>query len=80
MLDGSLVAGGDFRIDAAGHLRFALFVSKGIGNRRVGRVIQRICEIETYKSMSMLGFARVKEMRAERQRLCCADCVNLKHD
>ena len=76
MLDGSLVAGGDFRIDAAGHLRFALFVSKGTGNRRVGRVIQRICEIETYKSMSMLGFARVKEMRAELDR-CDAALIAL---
>ena len=76
MLDGSLVAGGDFRIDAAGHLRFALFVSKGTGNRRVGRVIQRLCEIETYKSMSMLGFARVKEMRAELDR-CDAALIAL---
>ncbi len=27
------------------------------GNRRIGRIVQRLCEIETYKSMSMLGFA-----------------------
>ncbi len=24
--------------------------------------MQRLCEIETYKAMSMLGFARVREM------------------
>ena len=69
MLDSVVVAGGDFRIDPAGHLRFALFVTQGVGNRRVGRVIQRICEIETYKSMSMLGFSKVKEMSSEMNRI-----------
>ena len=68
MLDGAVVAGGDFRIDTAGHLRFALFVSKGTGHRRIGRVIQRICEIETYKTMSMLGFAKAKEMASDLNR------------
>ncbi|OZO45737.1 hypothetical protein CGU37_27800, partial [Pseudomonas fluorescens] len=32
------------------------------GARRIGRVVQRLCEIETYKSLSMLGFARAKEI------------------
>ena len=68
MLDGAVVAGGDFRIDTAGHLRFALFVSKGTGHRRIGRVIQRICEIETYKTMSMLGFAKAKDMASDLNR------------
>ena len=65
MLDFAVVTGGDFRIDSAGHLRFALFVNQGVGNRRVGRVVQRICELETYKSMTMLGFSKVKEMSGE---------------
>ena len=68
MLDGAVVAGGDFRIDTAGHLRFSLFVSKGTGHRRIGRVIQRICEIETYKTMSMLGFAKAKDMASDLNR------------
>ncbi len=62
VLDDAAVMAGDFRIDAAGHLRFSLHVSPVTGARRVGRIVQRICEIETYKSMSMLGFARVREM------------------
>ncbi len=62
VLDDSAICASDFRIDPAGHIRFALFVSKGTGQRRTGRVIQRLCEIETYKAMSMLGFARVKEI------------------
>ena len=28
----------------------------------MGRVIQRLCEIDTYKSMSMLGFSRVRDL------------------
>ncbi len=62
VLDGAAICASDFRIDPAGHMRFALFVSDGTGNRRTGRVIQRLCEIETYKAMSMLGFARVKTL------------------
>ncbi|WP_164657890.1 DUF3422 family protein [Tropicibacter sp. Alg240-R139] len=62
MLDDAAIAAGDFRIDPAGHMRFAVFVSKATGKRRVGRIVQRLCEIETYKAMSMLGFARVKSL------------------
>lgn len=39
--------------------------SADIGTRRMGRVVQRLFEIETYKTMSMLGFARVGEMRPD---------------
>ncbi|MGD9295434.1 MAG: DUF3422 domain-containing protein [Roseobacter sp.] len=60
--DGAIVAG-DFRIDQNGHLRFAVFASDGTSPRRVGRIVQRLCEIETYKSMSMLGFARVRALQ-----------------
>jgi len=35
-----------------------VFVGAETGERRVGRILQRLCEIETYKSMSMLGFSR----------------------
>ncbi len=62
ILDGSAVIAGDFRIDPAGHMRFAVFVSPQTGPRRTGRIVQRICEIETYKTMSMLGLARVRAL------------------
>ncbi|MBT56480.1 MAG: hypothetical protein CMF72_24170 [Mameliella sp.] len=62
VIDRDAVIAGDFRIDPAGHLRFAAFVRQGIGQRRVGRIVQRLCEIETYKAMSMLGFTRVREI------------------
>lgn len=62
VLDGSAIIAGDFRIDPAGHMRFAVFARPDMGARRIGRVVQRLCEIETYKAMSMLGLARVQEL------------------
>jgi len=62
VLDDAAVVAGDFRIDPAGHLRFAVTVAPGTGERRIGRVVQRLCEIETYKAMSMLGFSRARDM------------------
>ncbi len=62
VLDDAAVVASDFRIDSAGHLRFAVTVAPQTGPRRVGRIVQRICEIETYKTMSMLGFAHAREL------------------
>ncbi|MBM7067954.1 DUF3422 family protein [Actibacterium sp. 188UL27-1] len=62
VLDGSAIISGDFRIDTAGHMRFALFVKPGTGSRRVGRIVQRLAEIETYKSMSMLGLPMARDL------------------
>ncbi|MFD1342370.1 DUF3422 family protein [Litorisediminicola beolgyonensis] len=62
VIDDEAVIAGDFRIDPAGHLRFVLFAAPEVGERRIGRIVQRLCEIETYKSMSMLGFFRVREI------------------
>ena len=62
VLDDAGVMAGDFRIDQSGQLRFGVFVGPNTGERRVGRIVQRLCEIETYKSLSMLGFARAKEI------------------
>ncbi len=65
VLDSQLIIGADFRIDTAGHMRIAIFARPGTGERRIGRVVQRLCEIETYKSMSMLGLARARDMGAQ---------------
>ncbi|NBD30033.1 MAG: DUF3422 family protein [Alphaproteobacteria bacterium] len=65
VLDDDAVIAADFRIDPAGHMRFAIFARPRTGARRVGRVIQRLCEIETYKAMSMIGFFRSKELSAK---------------
>ena len=62
VVDGAAVVAGDFRIDAAGQMRFAVFVRPGTGARRVGRIVQRVCEIETYRAASMLGLMRSRAL------------------
>jgi uncharacterized membrane-anchored protein len=65
VLDDALVVAADFRIASAGHMRFAVFARPEIGARRIGRVLQRLCEIETYKAMAMLGLMHAREMSDE---------------
>lgn len=62
VLDDELIVAGDFRIDQNGHMRFAVFARGVTAGRRTGRVVQRLCEIETYKSMSMLGLSAVRNL------------------
>ncbi len=61
VLDRAAVLAGDFRIDTSGHLRFAVFADAGISKRRVGRIVQRVCEIETYKTMAMFGLVEARQ-------------------
>ncbi len=61
-LDKSAIIAGDFRIDQAGHLRFVVFIEKGTGERRIGRTIQRLTEVETYKTMSMIGLPKARSV------------------
>ena len=67
--EGEAVIAGDFRIDAAGHMRFAVFVKKGNGPRRVGRIVQRLCEIEIYRSMSMLALFQARDLTESLNRI-----------
>lgn len=60
--DETAVISGDFRIDPAGHLRFMINAAENIGRRRLGRIMTHLCEIESYKSLSMLGLARSRDM------------------
>ena len=62
VVDGSAVIASDFRIDPGGHMRFAVFIKPAAGGRRLGRIVQRLCEIETYRAMSMLGLMRAREL------------------
>ncbi len=62
VLDGSAVVAGDFRIDPAGHVRFAILPAADTGNQRIGRIVKRLCEVETYRAMAMLGLARARDL------------------
>ena len=62
VLDNSAVVASDFRIDMGGHMRFAIFAGPDTGPARIGRILQRLCEIETYKAMAMLGLPRARAL------------------
>lgn len=62
VLDDSAVVAGDFRIDPAGHMRFAILPAEGTGSQRIGRIVKRLCEVETYRAMAMLGLARARDL------------------
>jgi len=55
VLDGNALALGDFRIHEGGFTRFAVVVHGPAGPRRIGRVAQRLIEIETYRTLAMLA-------------------------
>lgn len=55
---------GDFRLDAQGHIRFAVFQVGDTGGHRMGRIVQRLIEIETYKTMSMLTLPIARDVFA----------------
>lgn len=62
VLEESAIIAGDFRIDADGFMRFALFVKPDVGNGRTGRLVHRLVELETYRAMSMLGLGRARSL------------------
>ena len=52
-----------FDIDSAGYSRLALY-NDSIAEYRMGRVIQRIVELETYRLMALLSLPKVKHHSA----------------
>ncbi|WP_442772263.1 DUF3422 family protein [Paenirhodobacter enshiensis] len=60
VMDQAALIATDFRIDPNGQMRFAVFVAPGTGPARVGRLVQRLCEMETYRALSMLGLGRAR--------------------
>jgi len=54
VLDGEATIAGDFRLDAHGHIRFLVLADPSIGQRRLGRIAQRLLEVELYKTASLL--------------------------
>ncbi|NDW52606.1 DUF3422 family protein [Aliiroseovarius sp. PrR006] len=69
VLDRAAMVAADFRIDPAGHMRLVAFIGEGTSKRRIGRIVQRLCEIETYKTMSMLGFPVAQDIHRKLRNL-----------
>lgn len=62
VIDGAATIAGDFRIDQNGHVRFAVLPVPGTGERRLGRIVQRLLEIETYKAAAMLTLNHARQV------------------
>jgi uncharacterized membrane-anchored protein len=69
VIDGEAVVVTDFRIDENGHTRMAILAQPDIGARRLGRIAQRLLEIDTYKSMALLTLPRAQAVSAAVGRL-----------
>jgi len=69
VVDAEAVIAGDFRIDEHGHSRFAVLATEGVGRRRLGRIVQRLLEIETYRAMSLLTLPVAREVAGTVARL-----------
>ncbi len=72
VMDGDAAIAGDFRLDTRDHIRFVVFQIGKSGRHRMGRVVQRLIELETYKTMAMLTlpiardvFARLADLDRE---------------
>ena len=78
-LDKRAVVAGDYRIDSAGHLRFAIFAKPDTSPRRVGRTMQRLCEIETYKAMSMLALPKARHLSQKLAQIDVQVCELIGH-
>ena len=59
------MATSDFYIDVNGFTRFAVIGVKGVGPRRLGRLTQRMVELETYRTMAMRALPTARRLSPE---------------
>lgn len=60
--EGEAIAMGDFRLDAEGYVRFGLIGVGDVGPRRLGRIAQRLIELETYRTMALLALPEARRI------------------
>lgn len=63
---GDATVWGDFRLDAGGYTRL-LLLNHGLNAFRLGRMVRRLFEIETYRMMASLSLPLAKELALELQ-------------
>jgi uncharacterized membrane-anchored protein len=66
--DGMAMIWMDFRIGADGFSR-AFILDKGLGPQRIGRLVRRLVEIETYRMMALLTFPVARALQPKLTRL-----------
>lgn len=62
VLGGAGVLAGDLTPDGDGYTRWVLFVDSSVGPGRIGRTLQRLFDLETYRMLALLGFDRSHEL------------------
>ncbi len=60
--DGQATVVGDFRIHEDGFSRFAVLTNPSTGNRRLGRIVTRLIEIENYRMLAMLALPMARDV------------------
>ncbi len=66
--DGSAEALTDFKRDAKGFTRIVV-IDHGLGPLRAGSLVQRLIEIETYRTLALLGLAEARRIGPEVRRI-----------
>ena len=61
--DGTALYATDFKLDPAGFVRI-LVVDRGLGPERAGALVQRLLELETYRSFALLGLPEAQKLGA----------------
>jgi len=62
VLDKNSIVASDFKMDENGYIRFGVLPIGQLGRHRLGRIVQRLLEIETYRAMSMLTLPIAKKV------------------
>ncbi|MEL6599885.1 MAG: DUF3422 domain-containing protein [Pseudomonadota bacterium] len=65
VVDDCALIAGDFRIHEQGQVRFSVIVHPGVGPRRIGRIVQRVLEIETYKTAALLTLPVARDVAGQ---------------
>jgi uncharacterized membrane-anchored protein len=66
--DGTALYATDFRADAAGFVRI-LILDRGLGPERAGALTQRMLEVETYRTLSLLGLPEAQRLTPSVRRI-----------
>ena len=59
--DGKALFASDFQTDPAGFVRI-LVIDRGLGAERAGTLVQRIIELETYRTLALLGLPEAQRL------------------
>jgi uncharacterized membrane-anchored protein len=59
--DGTAIYATDFQTDPAGFVR-VLVVDRGLGAERAGALVQRVIELETYRTLALLGLPKAQQL------------------